>query len=112
MAHLRPGLHDDRYLVWPLIDEKRSAHDVGIESRNTGWPAPFMGTVGYSAGEHLVVGFFHRRLHPVLQDRIGEIGDTVGWNRATGRRVRMGFVEGDGPRSAAGHRNQIVDPES
>src|SRR6266567_5064128 len=108
VAHLRPGLHDDRNFVWPLIDEKRRAHDVRIKGRNTGWPATFMGTVGYSAGEHLVVRLFHRRLHPVLQNRIGEIRDTIGWNPATGRHVRMDFVEGDGPRSALRYRNQIV----
>ena len=84
MAHLRPGLHDDRNFVWPSIDEKWRAHDVGIKSRNTGRPATFMGTIGYAAGEHLVVRFFHPRLHPVLQDRIGEIRDTIGWNPATG----------------------------
>src|SRR6202158_4176662 len=109
MAHLRPGLHDDRNLIWPLIDEKWRAHDVGIKSRNTGRPATFMGTVGYSAREHLVVRFFHPRLHPVLQNRIGEIGDAVGWN-PTGRLVRMGFIEGDGPpRPAPRYRNQVVD---
>jgi hypothetical protein len=68
-----------------------------------------MGTIGYSACNHFVVRFFHRRLHPVLQDRIGKIGDTIGWNRATGRRVRMGFIEGDWPRSAPGYRKQVVD---
>src|ERR1700680_3785335 len=52
MAHFRPGLHDDRNLIWPLIDEKWRAHDVGIKSRNTVGPATFMGAVGYSAGDH------------------------------------------------------------
>src|SRR6266849_7243719 len=99
VAHLRPSLHDDRNFVWPLIDEKRRAHDVGIKGRNTGWPATFMGTVGYSAGEHLVVRFFHRRLHPVLQNRFGEIRDTIGWKSA--RHVRVGLVEGYKPRSTA-----------
>src|SRR3974390_229427 len=59
MAHLWPGLHDDNNLVGPLIDEKWRAYDVGIKSRNTGRPASFMGTVGHSAGDHLVVRFFH-----------------------------------------------------
>src|SRR5580658_10298557 len=70
MAHLRPGLHDDHNLIWSLIDEKWLAYDVSIERRNTGWPAPFMGTIGYSACDHFVVRFFHPRLHPVLQVRI------------------------------------------
>ena len=112
MAHLRPVFHDDQNLIWPLIDEKWRAHDVGIKSRNTGWPATFMGTVGYSAGDNLVVRFFHRRLHPVLQNRIGEIGDAVGWNPATGRHVRVGFVEGNGPRPAPRYRNQVVDTKA
>src|SRR5271168_3164199 len=100
MAHLRPGLYEDDNLVRRLINEKWRAHDVGIKSRNTCWPAPFVGTVGHSAREHLIVRFFHPRLRPVLQDRIGEIGDAIGWNRATGRRVRMSLVEGNGPRTA------------
>jgi hypothetical protein len=45
-------LHDDHNLVRQLIDKKWRAYDVGIERRNTGWPAPFMGTVGYSACDH------------------------------------------------------------
>src|SRR6516165_9375388 len=107
MAHLRPVLHDDHNLIWQLIDEKWRANDVGIKSRNTGWPATFMSTVGYAAGEHLVVRFFHRRFHPVLQNRIGEIGDAVGWNRAAGRRVRVGFskVTGPGPPPGAAIRS-------
>src|SRR5215831_16636336 len=104
MAHLWPGLHDDHNLIWPLIDEKWRAHDVGIKSRDTGWPATFMGTVGNSTGEHLVVRFFHRRLHPVLQNGIGEIGDAIGWNPATRRHVRVSSVESDGARSAARRR--------
>jgi hypothetical protein len=47
-----------RDLIWPLIDEKWGADDVGVKSRNTGRPATFVGTVGYSAGDHLVVHFF------------------------------------------------------
>jgi hypothetical protein len=49
-----------RTLIWPLIDKKWRAHDVGIKSRNTGWPPTFMGTIGYSAGEHLVVRDYER----------------------------------------------------
>ena len=95
--------------VVPLLLNFKAGSEDDVDTRNGGGPATFMGAVGGLSGKHLVVGLFHRRLHPFLQDRIGEIGDTIGWlPAATIGHVGVRSLEGNGPRSAARRRKQIV----
>src|SRR5258706_1660361 len=109
VTDLRPVVHYEDDLFRCLVEEDRCGEGVHVDTRHRGGPAAFMGTVGGLPRKHLVVGLFHRRLHPFLQDRIGELGDTIGWLRAaTIGHVGVRFVVGNGPWSAARRRKQIV----
>ena len=103
VPHLGAALVDDDDFVFHLVKIERLDERIGIETGDTDRPAALARAERNLAGDHLVVPFLHRGLQPVLQNRIGKIGDAIGRLAAIAvRNVGIFLVECDGARSASG----------